>query len=297
MKRQYNIFYFIAQSFKGLWRNGVMSVASIAVLMSCLVVIGGFALLVLNINVNLEHFGLLNEIVVFVNQDATEEEIVAVEEKIKALDNVDTVTRTTKAQALEEMKSESSDYEGIYDDITEENNPLSDSFTVTYLDADKVANLDYQLTQIDGIRKVNNRLDLAVSLNNFKNGVMLVFGWFLVILFVVSVFVIINTIKLAVFSRRHEISVMRYVGATNWFIVLPFIFEGVIIGLFSGAFAYLIEWYAYRYIERVVIGDLSMITLVGFDDINTYMLVGFLVVGVVTGIIGSCISLSKYLKS
>lgn len=297
MKRQYSIWYFIAQSFKGLWRNGVMSVASIAVLMSCLVVIGGFALLVLNINVNLEHFGLLNEIVVFVGQDATEEEIVAVEEKIRALDNVDTVTRTTKAQALEEMKNESSDYAGIYDDITEENNPLSDSFTVTYLDADKVANLDYQLTQIDGIRKVNNRLDLAVSLNNFKHGVMLVFGWFLVILFVVSVFVIINTIKLAVFSRRHEISVMRYVGATNWFIVLPFIFEGMIIGLFSGAFAYLIEWYAYRYIERVVIGDLSMITLVGFSEINMYLLAGFLIVGVVTGIIGSCISLSKYLKS
>lgn len=297
MKRQYSIWYFLAQSFKGLWRNGVMSVASIAVLMSCLVVIGGFALLVLNINVNLEHFGLLNEIVVFVNQDATEEEIVAVEGKIRALDNVDTVTRTTKAQALEEMKSESSDYAGIYDDISEENNPLSDSFTVTYLDADKVANLDYQLTQIEGIRKVNNRLDLAVSLNNFKHGVMLVFGWFLVILFVVSVFVIINTIKLAVFSRRHEISVMRYVGATNWFIVLPFIFEGMIIGLFSGAFAYLIEWYVYRYIERVVIGDLSMITLVGFSEINMYLLVGFLIVGVVTGIIGSCISLSKYLKS
>ena len=297
MKRQYSIWYFIAQSFKGLWRNGVMSVASIAVLMSCLVVIGGFALLVMNINVNLEHFGLLNEIVVFVNQDATEDEIVAVEEKIRALDNIDTVTRTTKAQALEEMKSESSDYDGIYDDITEENNPLSDSFTVTYLDADKVANLDYQLSQIDGIRKVNNRLDLAVSLNNFKHGVMLVFGWFLVILFVVSVFVIINTIKLAVFSRRHEISVMRYVGATNWFIVLPFIFEGMIIGLFSGAFAYLIEWYAYRYIERVIVGDLSMITLVGFSDINTYLLIGFLAVGVITGIIGSCISLSKYLKS
>ena len=292
MKRQYSIWYFIAQSFKGLWRNGVMSVASIAVLMSCLVVIGGFALLVMNINVNLEHFGLLNEIVVFVNQDATEDEIVAVEEKIRALDNIDTVTRTTKAQALEEMKSESSDYDGIYDDITEENNPLSDSFTVTYLDADKVANLDYQLSQIDGIRKVNNRLDLAVSLNNFKHGVMLVFGWFLVILFV-----IINTIKLAVFSRRHEISVMRYVGATNWFIVLPFIFEGMIIGLFSGAFAYLIEWYAYRYIERVIVGDLSMITLVGFSDINTYLLIGFLAVGVITGIIGSCISLSKYLKS
>ena len=134
--RRYNIFYFIGQALAGLWRNGVMSVASIAVLMSCLVVIGGFTVLVMTIDVNLEQFGLMNEIVVFADHGASEEQIQQIEEKIRALDNVASVERITKAQALEDMKAQSAEYEDLYADITDENNPLSDSFIITYEDND-----------------------------------------------------------------------------------------------------------------------------------------------------------------
>lgn len=290
--RRYNIFYFIKQAFAGLWRNGVMSFASIAVLMSCLVVIGGFTLLVANIDENLEQFGLLNEIVVYCATDATEEEIVAVGEKIGKLDNIDSIKRVTKAEGLAQMKAE---YD-VYDDITNENNPLPDMYVITYIDNEKVPNLDYQLKQIEGIAKVNNRLDLATSIESLKSGVMLIFMWFLIILIVVSVFIIVNTIKLSVFARRHEISIMRYVGATAWFITLPFIFEGIIIGIFASVGAYFIEWYIYSYIETMVMADLQMISILQFADINNYVLLGFISLGVVTGIIGSSISLSKYLK-
>jgi len=296
MRKQYRLSYFLGQSFKNIWRNGVMSFASMAVLMSCLVVLGGFAMLVYNININLEEFGLLNEIVVFVDHDATEEEILAIETKIRSLDNVAAVTRTTKAQALEDMKNQSEDYKHLYEDITEENNPLSDSFTITYEDNDKVVTLAYLLGQIDGIRKVNNRLDLAVTISDFKNGVLVVFSWFLIILVIVSLFVIINTIKLSVFSRRNEISIMRYVGATGWFITLPFLFEGIIIGLVASGFAYLIEMYFYHYVEIMVMSDLQMITIVAFETVQMPLLWAFLAIGVLTGIIGSSISLGKYLR-
>lgn len=291
MKR-YNIFYFIGQALSGLWRNGVMSFASIAVLMSCLVVIGGFTLLVETININLDQFGVLKEIVVFCDTDATEEEIVAIGEKIGKLDNIESIERVTKAEGLEYMKSK---YE-VYADVADEVNPLPDRYDITYIDNDKVSELDYQLRQIDGITKVNNRFELATTLENFKSGIMLVFVWFLIILAVVSIFIIINTIKLSVFSRRNEISIMRYVGATGWFISLPYVFEGIIIGLFASVCAYFIEWYIYSYIETLVMTDLQMISIMQFSEIGNIVLIGFIALGVITGIIGSCISLSKYLK-
>lgn len=291
MKR-YNIFYFIGQALSGLWRNGVMSFASIAVLIDCLVVIGGFSLLVETINLNLEQFGVLKEIVVFCDKDATEDEIVAIGDKIGKLDNIEKIERVTKEEGLEYMKSK---YD-VYADVTNELNPLPDRYDITYIDNDKVSELDYQLRQIDGITKVNNRFELATTLENFKSGIMLVFVWFLIILAVVSIFIIINTIKLSVFSRRNEISIMRYVGATGWFISLPFVFEGIIIGLFASVCAYFIEWYIYSYIETLVMTDLQMITIMQFSSIGNIVLWGFIGIGVVTGIIGSCISLNKYLR-
>ncbi|MGN1347007.1 MAG: permease-like cell division protein FtsX [Eubacteriales bacterium] len=291
--RRYNIFYFIGQAFSGLWRNGVMSFASIAVLMSCLVVIGGFSLIVENIDLNLDRFGNLNKIVVFCDQYATEEEIVSVGEQIGKLDNIESIRRITKEEGLASMWAK----DDVYKSVTEEENPLPDAYEITYISTERVAELDYQLHQIDGIVKVNNRLDLATTIESVKSGVMLVFVWFLAILSVVSVFIIINTIKLSVFARRHEISIMRYVGATGWFITLPFVFEGIIIGLLASVIAYFAEWYIYSYIETMVMADLKMISILTFSEIRYAVLFGFMALGVVAGIIGSSISLSKYLKS
>ena len=291
MKR-YNIFYFIGQALSGLWRNGVMSIASIAVLMSCLVVIGGFTVLVMTIDVNLEQFGLINEIVVFCDDEATEEEITAVGDQIRKLDNIESVERVTKEEGLAHMVAENE----VYAIVSEDDNPLPDKYVVTFIDTEKVPSLTYQLNQIEGIQKVNDRLDLAAKIENVKSAVMLVFVWFLAILAVVSVFIIINTIKLSVFARRNEISIMRYVGATGWFISLPFVIEGIIIGLFASISAYFIEWYIYSYIETMFTTDLQMITIMQFSEVSNLLLYGFLVVGVITGIIGSSISLSKYLR-
>lgn len=295
MKR-YRLTYFLGQSFKGLWRNGIMSVASITVLMSCLVVMGSFALLILNIDANLENLGLLNEVVLFIDESKTPEEVSAIGDKIRALDNVAEVTFISKEQALEEERQKYSEYSGLYE-LVEGDNPLRDEFVIKYADNSKVSTLVYQLGQIDGVAKVNNRLDLAMSIEKIKNSISLVLVWFMAILFAVSIFVIINTIKLAVHSRRQEITIMRYVGATDWFVILPFIFEGIIIGIISSVIAFFIQWYIYGYVIKMVDGTFDFLKILGFNEIGPLVAVIFLGIGIVTGIIGSTISTRKYLKA
>jgi len=292
MKR-YNVFYFIWEALKGMKRNGVMTFASIAVLLSCLLVIGGFSLIVVNIDLNLDMLGNLNEMVAFCESDADDAEIQRVKEDITALDNVKSIVHSTKEEQLKKLQAENPT---LYGDITEEENPLSDSFTITYKDNEKVPELSYQLQQLEGIRKVRNNLELANKIENVKNGIMLVFIWFLAILFVVSMFIIINTIKLSVFSRRKEISIMRYIGATNWFITLPFVFEGIFIGIASGIGSFFILKFGYSAISSGAASDIQMISLVSFADISGTVLLGAIGIGVLTGVLGGLISLGKYLK-
>ncbi len=292
MKR-YNIFYFILEALKGMKRNGVMSFASVAVLLSCLLVIGGFSLIVVNIDLNLDKLGDLNEIVAFCESDADDETIEDIEKQITSLDNVEAVVHATKDEQLKKLQEENPT---LYGDITEEENPLSDSFTISYADNSKVPELDYNLKQIEGVRKVRNNLELANTIESVRGGIMLVFFWFLAILFVVTVFIIINTIKLSVFSRRKEIGIMRYIGATNWFITLPFIFEGIFIGIASGVGSFIILKLGYSALLSGIATDMQMISFISFSDISGYVFGATLAIGIVTGVVGGLISLGKYLK-
>ena len=291
--RRYNPLYFIGEAFKSLKRNGVMTFASIAVLMSCLVVVGGFFLLVYNIDVNLENFGVMNKIEVFSEFDATPSEIEQLERDIRALDNVADVIHTTKEQRLAAIKET---YQA-YEDITDEENPLSDSFEVTYSDNSKVPDLVHQLNSLPGVRKINNRYDLAKKIENFKNTVMMIFIWFLAILFIVSLFIIVNTIKLALSSRKREIEIMRYVGASKWFITLPFIIEGVLIGAVSGVLSFFIVKAVYSVVTKQMADVLQILIIVDFRTINAPMILAFLGIGILTGIIGSFISITKHLNT
>lgn len=293
--KHYRFTYFVGQGLQGIWRNGVMSVASIAVLMSCLVVLSSFALLTLNINLNLENLGLMNEIVVFLDYDLTEEEIVDIESQIKNIEYIGDVERITADEGLTSMKNNGGDYGYLYDDYRDDN-PLSDVFKITYIDAEKVTSVSYSLRQIEGVRKTRDQVDLANMMTGLKSGIMLILGWFLVVLFIVSIFVIINTVKLSVYSRKNEISIMRYVGATGWFISLPFVLEGAFIGLIASIPAFFIEYYLYRYVSESMTATLSMITFIPLSEAALPLLAGSVAIGIVTGVVGSTISLSKYTR-
>lgn len=195
------------------------------------------------------------------------------------------------------MKEDYAQYSNLFEIAEGEENPLPHMFYITYKDVSKATTLEYQLGEIEGISKIIFRLDLAMQIDSFKSGVSLVFIWFLALLFIVSLFVIVNTIKIAVHSRRNEINVMRYIGATRTFIITPFILEGMIIGLLSGTIAYFVEWYIYTYIEQIVATKIRMIEAYSFSDVSLWVLLGFLLIGTITGAIGSSISLRRNLNA
>lgn len=294
--RRYSIMYFISQSVKGLWRNGVMTLASIIVLMSCLVIMGSFSLIVMNLNTNLDSLGDMNEIVAFIDPEKSAEEVDSIRKAVEKYDNIKKLEFISPEEALEQEKQKyEGEYSYFFEGITSDIYPAT--LVITYQDNAKVETLKYDLEHTEGIYKVNCHADIAETIETVKTGIIYIFVWFLAVLFVVSVFVIINTIKLAVFGRRQEISVMRYVGATNWFIMLPFILEGVWIGLLSSGIAYFIEMSIYKFIAGVVATDYQMFTLVPFGTVQLPILLSFIGIGVVTGIIGSSISLRKNLKA
>ena len=299
-RSRYSLGYLISQAFKSLFRNGMMTVASIAVLMSCLTVMGSFALLVYNIDHNLDQLGSLNEIVVYCDTDLTDEDVESIGRRVRLMDNVneEAVTLITKEEVLIEERQKYSEFTDLFDQMDETGvNPYPDTFVIQYEDNNKVASLQMELEQIEGVHKVQCRADLAETIESLKYSIVFIFMWFLVILFLVSIFVIINTIKLAVHSRKQEITIMRYVGATRWFITTPFVIEGIVIGAVSSGIAFGIEYFLYRAVYNAVSVNYGMIDIVPFGQLQNVLLIGFAAVGIITGIIGTSISLSKHLKA
>ncbi|MDD6260769.1 MAG: permease-like cell division protein FtsX [Clostridiales bacterium] len=294
---RYNPFYFIWLALQSMWRNRIMSIASVLILTSCLILLGCFGMIFQNLNSNLLRLRMLNEMVVFADYDLGGEDINRIYNQIKGLDNVKSVDFISKADALEDMKETYSDYPELFE-MLEENgdNPLPDSFVVTYIDNDAASELEYELHSIEGVTKVNNRLDLANEAEGFKNGISFVFLWFFVLLLLVSVFVIFNTVKLAVHSRRAEIDIMRYIGGTKSFIVAPFVIEGVIIGLVSAVIGFFVTEALYRYAVGSAAVKLQMIVFTSVSEFRPYLIIGYITIGVLTGIAASVMSLRRNLN-
>jgi cell division transport system permease protein len=220
-----------------------------------------------------------------------------VEVELNKLENIKNIDFISKSDALADEIEKYKDYPGLQQFVSEGNNPLPDTFVITYIDNSQVDLLELQIQNIDGVSKVRCRTDIAQSIENIKSGVIIVFSWFMIILLIVSVFVIINTVKLAVEHRREDIAIMRYIGATKWFVALPFELEGIIIGIFSGISAYLVLWYTYGYVQAMISSEMQMIEVVPFSEIKVLMLFGCLIIGVITGYVGSRISISKHLNA
>lgn len=294
----YNPFYFVGEALRSAWRNRVMTIAAVLVLTSCLVLLGIFGLLIRTVNINLDKLGMLNEIVVFIDYDADKAQAESIGEQIKALDNVSYVEYVSKDTGLEEMIERYPDYKDVYDQIRNDgDNPLSDSFIVTYADNAGVIKLESDLHSIDGVRKVNNRLDFATKVESFKNVISVVFVWLFGLLFAVSIFVIFNTIKLAVHGKRAEISIMRFIGSTKAFITAPFVIIGVMIGTLSGVIAFIADAEIYKYVLRYAGGELKMLEFTPWSNIRPILLLGFIALGILTGVFSTLISLHKNVRS
>ena len=285
--------YLTREGFRSIWQNRFMAVASIGVLVSCLLLTGGAYLIFANIDHIFDWVYEQNVVVAFADADCTEEEITQLEEKIKSITNVASVEHRSKDQLLEEMADSMPG--AIFEDLKEDN-PLQDAFIIAFSDLSKFDATLMQIQEIPHVEDVKNNAELAGQLTKIRQVVLAVGGWIIGILLLVSLFIIANTIKLTVYNRRLEIYIMKSVGATRAFIRTPFVIEGVVLGLLSGLLSYGILYFVYDRLAGMLTFGGNMVQLLPFSSVWWIMLIGFLVAGVLTGMCGSAISMGKYLK-
>lgn len=284
--------YLLREGFRNIWQNRFMALASIGVLVSCLLLTGGAFLVFRNIDNAFDWVYGQNVVVVFADDTADQAALDTMQEGLEAITNVQKVDFVSKDELLQ--KYADSIPEATFSDLEGENNPLLDSFVVTFLDLEKFDSTIAQIEKLDHIDDISYNGDIAKTLSDVRNVVMIIGGWIIVILLLVSLFIIINTIKLTVYNRRLEIYIMKSVGATNAFIRIPFIVEGVVLGLIAAGLSYGILFYIYTKLSEII--TLGMTSLVPFADVWWLLLVGFVVAGTLTGIVGSSVSMGKYLK-
>ncbi len=287
-------FYLLREGVKNIWKNSFMTIASVGILVTCLIIMGSFALATININDNIMKLADDNEIVIFIEETVPTEQARAMQSEIEAIDNVNTVEFIDKDTAWEEFLSTRDDAQLYRDSIDE--SPLRDQFVITMKDISLMHDTVQQLEQLDNIGYIRYREDVAQNLVRLKNMMMVIAATFMAILVSLSVFIISNTIKLGMFARRKEINIMKYVGATNAFIRLPFMVEGIIIGAISGGIAYGLQWYIYTYLVEKVVGEYQFFNMVPFENYSMLMLAVFMAVALIVGLIGSVVSIRKYLN-
>lgn len=284
--------YLVREGFRNIWQNRFMAIASVGVLISCLLLTGGAYMIFANIDHAFQWVYGQNVVVVFAEADTTEEQVKEIGEKIQSITNVASVEFVSKEEVLERYA------EGLPAATLEymqgENNPMPDSFVVTFADLEKFDATLMQIEQVPNVESVANNGDIAEMLTKVRQVVLAIGGWIIGILLLVSLFIIANTIKLTVYNRRLEIYIMKSVGATNAFIRFPFVVEGMVLGLVAGGLSYGILYFIYGKLYDMFTSNLF--GLIPFSNVWLVMLVGFLTAGVLTGIAGSAISMSKYLK-
>ena len=296
-----SFFYLVKQGFKNLWNNRLMSLASVGVLISCMLLIGAAALLSVNISSIVEAVEDQSEAIVYLDDDLDDAEIEEVRDGLIATGKVATIEFISKEDALLAMMESMGDDGMLFDAYSKENN-LPDSFRITFDDVSELENTVAHIEALLGVYSVSALTEVANVITGIKN--MAYIGGTIIIglLIAVSLMIIGNTIKITVFSRKREVNIMKYVGATNGFIRLPFIVEGISLGVISGALSYGIIYFAYDYLVKWVSSQSAtwfsqiISDLVPFDVVSQYLLIGFIGGGAFIGLFGCVAFIGKHLN-
>ncbi len=293
-----NLGYLTKEGFRNLKVNKLMSVASVTVLFSCLMLIGIAFMLLVNIEAFISGIESENVIMVYVDLEATDVDYIKLGNDLRSLDNVASVENVDKEPAYEEILSELDEGLRTYLSGLEEN-PLPDAYRVTVSDMSKFDDVVNEIKHLSSIERVYENSTLARQLEGIRNSVTYISLGMIALLLVVSLFIISNTIKVTMFSRRLEISIMKSVGATNSFIRWPFMIEGIIIGIIAGILAAAAVWGIYEFglsSLTSVLSGLGTGVQVEFIDYAPYLIAAFIGIGVFTAVFGSATSIRKYLK-
>lgn len=296
-----SFFYLVKQGFKNLWNNRLMSLASIGVLVPCMLLIGAAALLAVNVSSVVDELEDQSEAIVYLDDNTTEDDQTRIRKAIIATGKIATVEFVPKGEALSQMMSAMGD-EGLLFEAYKEDNNLPDSYRITFDDVSDLESTVAAIENIDGVLSVSAMTEVANVITGLKKmayvGGVIIIG----LLIAVSLMIVGNTIKITVFSRRREVNIMKYVGATNGFIRLPFIVEGMSLGVISGAISYGLIYFGYDYFTKWVLSQksewFSMLVsgIVPFAAISHYLLLGFLGGGAIIGIFGCVTFIGRHLK-
>ena len=304
---RYNILtYHIGEGIRNLFKNKKSTIASLCIMMATMLMFGIFFIIGENINHIMETIEEDQGMQVFIIDEASSKEVQEVRDMISSIDGVASATIYTKQDALDEMKVRLKNNQDVLAGYDENNNIFPDSVIVKLTDLQKSAEVQEKIRniEIDGKKYVDPDIrssDKTINaLINIANGIKIITGVLLVLLIAISIFIISNTIKLTVHARRKEISIMKYVGATNNFIRWPFIVEGMIIGIFASVISIVIVGGAYSLLAEQAVNAQFMqainMSLVGFKDMISSIIFVYMLLGIGIGALGSVISMRKYLK-
>lgn len=288
--------YLTREGFRNIWVNRLLTLATVFVLVSCLVIVGSGTLIYLNITAALDLIGAQNVIMVFIEDGSSQEQMELLKSQLEALDNVDNIEFVAKEDALERQKAEYGEKAALLEGLP--NDILPDAYKVTVKDLEQFDSTTESIKKLEYVLQIRENSELAGKIASIRNAVSYVCIGIVAVLFFVSLFIVSNTIRITIYNRRLEISIMKAVGATNMFIRWPFIVEGMLLGVFSAVIALGVEYGLYS-VACIWLSDvMAMIggSVVSFVDYILVIFGIFMFIGIFIGSFGSLISLNKYLK-
>ena len=286
--------YLFKESLKGIWKNRLLSVASVGILVCCLLLTGVAVLFCMNLDALVDKVGDNNNISVFMNYDISAKDRKNLEANLKKTDNVKNVVFYSKEQGIKEYSKALGE---LYDEFDGEDNPLPDAYKITLEDLSRYNDTVAKIEKIKGVYKVSNRSSVAKMLNEISSMVATMGFWVVSILILISVFIVSTAIRTTIYARRAEISIMKSVGATNTFVRTPFIIEGILLGLVSGFISSVLLKFIYEALLNVFkIKSISTVEVISFSSVAVQVFAVSMVFGAVLGILGSAVSIGKYLR-
>ncbi len=294
---KYNILgYLIGEGFRNVFKNKKSTFACLAIMCATMLIFGIFFVIGKNISNAIEQVESSQAIEVFINNDATDEQIEKLGQEILEIDGVNTIQFKTKEQALNQMKeilkSDQDILNGMY--------IFPPSYIVKLTDLNLSSQVQDEIRKLDNVKNINSSDETSAKLVSIGNTINIVTAIILVLLILISIFIIGNTIKLTVHARRKEISIMKYIGATNSFIRAPFVVEGIIIGTMASLISVLLIGLAYNMVSNRIIGsslnNIIGFNLLSFNELFNLIIVVYVALGIGIGILGSAMSMRKYLK-
>ena len=288
--------YLIGEGFSNVFKNKKSTIASIIIMCATMIIFGLFLIIGENVNHFVDNLKLQQGFQVFMKENATQEEMDQVKEDIRALDGISTIEFVSKEQGLNTMKEKLKDEKGVLDGFNVQK--IKASYIVKVTDLERSKTIQDEVEKIDNVVKITNSNETAMKLISIAKIIRIATG--VILLIIISTFIISNTIKLTVHSRRKEISIMKYVGATNSFIRWPFIVEGIVIGIISSMISILIVGGTYNIITtKMAASDFVRVmgmNLVGLNEMLVSIIAVYLILGIGIGTVGSVVSMRKYLK-